>query len=398
MNRSVSIFHALRHQGSLGVRIMEDQFNNLLMPLRLAISMAFLLCMAGCNEDAVPVRYFVTELPSERGRVFRPTDINNEGQMAGSLIERTVVLQDGKFVDLPVPSGARYAQTRSISEFGMVGGYSTGWNPQGAVTSGSLGILAVVWKQGEVRVLPLLAADSESFLSQINDLGVAVGTEFAGSSFAPTSTRAVLWQDGTVLDLGVPPGMSDCAANGVNSHNATVGQCSSRATPDARGFLWMDGQMVLLPKLPNHPYAYASAINSAGVIVGTAYTTGASTPVVWRGRVIRPLGIPAGATSGSVEDVNQHEQAVGVAGVLDVPGSNRAVIWQGREVSYLDEMIDEADPLAGRMRFSGQPAINDLGQIIVEGVDAAAPFGTTKGYLLTPSSSTESSVRSRLGI
>ncbi len=68
----------------------------------------------------------------------------------------------------------------------------------------------------------------------INARGDVVG--FATTLFG--SEHATLWQDGRVIDLGVLPGRSNSAADGINSSGDIAGDSCDITELDCRAVIW----------------------------------------------------------------------------------------------------------------------------------------------------------------
>lgn len=78
--------------------------------------------------------------------------------------------------------------------------------------------------------------------SWITDAGAVIGWATTPGDLAQ---HAVLWQHGTMTDLGVPPGETDSAANDINARGQIVGNtatCGSSGCTNGT-FLWEHGQM-----------------------------------------------------------------------------------------------------------------------------------------------------------
>jgi uncharacterized membrane protein len=81
-----------------------------------------------------------------------------------------------------------------------------------------------IWDHGEVMVLPPFG------VRQINDRGVVVGT----GSFAPNRLRAVIWEQGQLVDLGVPAGLFDSRGRGINNRGQVIGTVEGGLLRDPR--------------------------------------------------------------------------------------------------------------------------------------------------------------------
>ena len=97
-----------------------------------------------------------------------------------------------------------------------------------------------------------------SFAYGVNDHGDVVGeSQLAGN----VVHRAVLWRNGTMIDLGTLTPVHDSAiAWDVNNRRQVVGE-SMTGVDQNQGlpFVWDDGVMTALPLLPGHRSGYAWA-------------------------------------------------------------------------------------------------------------------------------------------
>lgn len=104
----------------------------------------------------------------------------------------------------------------------------------------------------------------ESLANDINSAGEVVGWSMDGAG----TTRAVLWENGTITDLGTLGGSSSFAS-GINSSGQIVGWSETEAgVPHA--FLWENGVMNDLGTLKGSGESWASDINDLAEVVGAS--------------------------------------------------------------------------------------------------------------------------------
>jgi probable HAF family extracellular repeat protein len=150
------------------------------------------------------------------------------------------------------------------------GGFSDalGFNPAGRIVgsaSADVWYRAVLWDKGTLRDLGTLPGGSFSVAFDINPAGQIVGS----SETSIGEDHAVLWAKGTITDLGVLPKREgevrafESHAFGINAAGEVVGY--SGWYP--RAFRWAKGVMTELPTLGGR-YSAASAINDRGQVVG----------------------------------------------------------------------------------------------------------------------------------
>jgi probable HAF family extracellular repeat protein len=112
----------------------------------------------------------------------------------------------------------------------------------------------------------------------INNAGQIVGqSDASNASYA----HPILWQDGTMLDLGTR-GSGFGVAYGINDRGQVVGWTGIPFTPYTGAFLWEDGVMKDLETLPGGSWSTAYAINDLGQVVGAGDNeTGDVHAVLW---------------------------------------------------------------------------------------------------------------------
>lgn len=231
-----------------------------------------------------------------------PLAVNNAGQVVATSLQVSggslnFLIQSQGFVDalpgntvtqLAAPGGGS-SSAFSINASGEIAGASV--EPSAASV-----ITPLLWKNSSPQALPLLSGYPSALAGSVNDSGVAAGMAF-DISFTELSANgtahAVLFNNGSVIDLGVLSGDVSSAATSINNSGTVVGFSDSQApnfalqlnafiAPAAskyRAFIYSGGKMYnLTDQLTNGSgwqLSFATAINNAGQIAGTGLINGA---------------------------------------------------------------------------------------------------------------------------
>lgn len=197
--------------------------------------------------------------------------------------------------------------------------------------------------------------------------------------------RAVLWQDGEIIDLGtLPEGGFESFAAAVNSKGQVVGTGLNTIPDDnsmsgttfwlppfgfqTRAFLWdkQKGRQDL-GTLPGGTDAQAFLINERGQVVGLSYIGTVPTPFctpglslatgsfTWEeGKGMRDLG-NLGGTCTTANDLNNRGQIIGASN-LSGDQAQHAFLWENGSIHDLD------GSLGGN--FTGAFALNERGNVV----------------------------------
>jgi probable HAF family extracellular repeat protein len=241
------------------------------------------------------------------------------------LIVHTAKWQKGELVDL----GSLPGNTSSCPDWISGNGLVVGPSENGTIDplTGWPAIEAVLWRNGQLINLGTLGGN-ESFPISVNNRGQVAG---AASNAIPdplalsffllsgTQTRAFLWQNGIMQDLGTLGG-PDAFAVIVNDRGQVLGLSLTTADSLAQdGFLWQNGTMQDIPDALGGTNVSPFYLNNQGQVVGNATLPGDQThhPFLWDDGEFTDLGT-LGGDNGDAVWVNEIGEVVGAA---DLRGS-----------------------------------------------------------------------------
>ena len=208
---------------------------------------------------------------------------------------------------------------------------------------------AFLWRDHTLHDLGTLPHGASSETSWINRRGDMMGTSQNGvpDQFTGQQDRAVLWRHGEIQNLGTLGGTLS-SADGGNDSDEVEGIANNTVydphpifpgTTQTRAFLWKDGHMRDLGTLGGTD-AFGQYINNRGQVAGFSYTTPGSTtvdPFLWSpsrdgGHMVDLGGF--GGTFGAVGWLNDRGEVVGSS---NGPGdqSTFPFLWRNRKLIKL---------------------------------------------------------------
>lgn len=260
--------------------------------------------------------------------------INNLGEVIGEVVNPRWYRQ-GAILHLLDFNGVSSGTAADINDSSVITGcvYDTGE---------TLTRIPVIWENTvNPVVIPGTPADADACGLSINSHGHVVGTERTGTGY-----RAVMWKDGEFIVLGNLGNHTVTVPMAINDLGQVVGYSSPNGSEPSRAFLWDNGTMVDLGAL-GEGGAKAYDINNAGEIIGVA-----PTPVLWKDGVIydlKPL-IPSEFNFLSAEAINESGQIAGdsyiftpAPGAFDLSVKMRGApdpVVEGNPVTYEIEVVN----------------------------------------------------------
>jgi probable HAF family extracellular repeat protein len=292
------------------------------------------------------------------------------------LIVHTAKWQSGALVDL----GSLPGNTSSCPDWISGNGLVVGPSENGAIDplTGWPAIEAVLWRNGQPINLGTLGGN-ESFPISVNNRGQVAGAAsnaaldpLALCCFFPlsgTQTRAFLWQNGVMQDLGTLGG-PDAFAVIVNDRGQVLGLSwinsipnASTGVPTQDGFLWEHGTMQDIRDALGGTVVNPFYLNNQGQAVGNAYLPGdqfqTRHPFLWDGGLFTDLGT-LGGDGGDANWVNEVGEVVGTA---DLPGSQThdGFLWKNGAMTDLGNfgLSSVAYSINSKGQIVGHSRLND---------------------------------------
>jgi probable HAF family extracellular repeat protein len=286
-------------------------------------------------------------------------------------LTHSALWRNGALKDLGALVDGVNSDTRWITDNGLIAGDSQNGEID-PLNPGFPQIRAVLWKQGHIINLGTLDGGYESIAHAVNSSGQVVGLSlntipdldsmigsFYGIGFQ--QTRAFLWQNGVMKDLGTLGTGTNAIATLINERGQVAGDSYTSTNPSPScfynsnvfplttgAFLWEHGEMTDLGNLGG-TCALTSALNNRGQVAGFSTIAGDQNYHAFRwDRTSEPRLRDLGTLGGSfsiAEAMNETGDAAGgaaLAGDQDV----HATLWGRHSAIDLGAVGDDHCALA----------------------------------------------------
>jgi len=305
----------------------------------------------------------------------------------GVLAVHAVVWNDGQIIDLGTLEGGYESLASDINDRGEVVG-----NSQNAIPDpfgyGGVQTRAVLWRNGTLQDLGTLGTGNDAITNFVNERGQVAGWSYTNSTPSPVrgspTQDPYLWENGAMLDLGTLGGTLGFPM-ALNDRGQVVGQSNLAGDLTFRPFLWTKpGPMQDLGTFGGN-FGSAFWINDSGDVVGAASFPGDQIvhAFLWKDGVKTDLGTLDGDSTSDAIGVNSKDQAVGSS--VSGNGFVRGFLWENGSMFDLNTLISPGSKL--NLYFPS--IINDRGEIAGQ---AQLPNGDIHAFLLIPCDESHSDV------
>jgi hypothetical protein len=227
------------------------------------------------------------------------------------------------------------------------------------------GSQAFTWTlNGGIIGLPNLAGRSHAVSNSANDSGVVVGT--AATTLFGTSRLPVIWQNGAISQLPLPPGETLGDANSVNASSVAVGSVDAGSLQ--RGAIYSGGSGTIITQTTANGSYFVTAfgINDSGRIVGQGIDPQNAARNVG---IVYDIGQNMAFEVGALPGFNG-ALAFGVSNTGYVVGSSMLNQGSGLPFIWSDQGGIVAIPLASGTSQGSARAVNSAGWVV--GNDSSA--------------------------
>ena len=320
--------------------------------------------------------------PNDPTRQFGVSDISDRGDVTGTRMGadgRTIafIWRDNVFRDLNDVLSAQDATVAAINDSLDVAGNLDDAQSQRYtyVLSGTGTLTTLVPPQGQrISGVRDLNNSRQALLDMFDDV---------------TGFQNAVWQDGLFSQLERLPDSARTAAVRINDLGVVLGTADDATGTGSRAVLWQNDTIMPLPQPEGSTFVTGIDISNGGVVVMDAIFPAAPahrSVVVWQEGQLSVLRPVRGLSSARPVDVSNRDVIVGISS-QDVLGAGpTATLWRGRAGIPVDlnARVLSDDPLKEFVHLQIGLLISDGGYIVARGEDSRDTDGRRSFYLLTP--------------
>jgi probable HAF family extracellular repeat protein len=298
--------------------------------------------------------------------------------------ENAVLWKDGKIINLGTLGGYE-SGAGQVNSRGQVVGFSSNTTADPCPSLFGIGTQtrAFLWENGKMKDLGTLGGPDAAAVF-INEQGQAAGLSYTNSithaSTGVCTTDPFLWDKGKMIDLGTLGGTFGSTGETVslNSRGQVVGLSNLAGDLVFHAFLWPgeDGKMRDLGTFGGDN-SEANEINDAGEIIGWAWTVDSvQHAFFWKNGQMTDIGTLDGDCSSNAFGINNRGQVVGLSVTCD-GSSDRAFLWEEGQIIDLNVFV----PPGTDLTLADVERINERGEILGIG---NLSNGDARAFLLIP--------------
>jgi probable HAF family extracellular repeat protein len=306
---------------------------------------------------------------------------------------RAVLWKHGKITDLGTLEGGTESIALAVNARGQVVGLATNTIPDAySIVGVTTETRAFLWQNGAMQDLGTLGGP-DAVASLINERGQIAGLSYTDSLIPPPTpfcgdfpliVHGFLWENGAMKDIGTLGG--HCTTiYALNNRGQVVGQSTVAEDQTSHPYIWDREGMTDLGTLGG-TYGYAQWINDAGTVVGTVTNANdqALLAALWKDGVISNLGTLPGNACSATDAINSAGQVVGGSGFNAAqffPACTdlveHAFLWENGTMVDLNAFV----PPGSNLTLNEAVFINDRGEISGSGT---LPNGDQHVFVMIP--------------
>ena len=292
----------------------------------------------------------------------------------------TLWTKEGKITDLgAVPRGTS-SLAIAINNRGHVVGFSDNDIPDAFSMAGLANqTRAFLWQNGVIKDLGTLGG-ADALASNVNEAGQVGGVSYTNSAFSmncsfPLTTHAFFYENGKMTDLGTFGG--SCSITGWMNNRGQLTGYSNTPDENNHAFLWdKESGLKKLGELPGGIFSFGQWINEAGEVVGGSDGGTFFHATLWKNGAVTDLGTVYGETCSQAEAINSGGQIVGFVSA-DCNNEDHAFLAEHGAIVDVNTLVAGGSSSTVLNAYE----INDRGEIAARGMLAN---GDVRAFLLVP--------------